>query len=200
MTFFIILTLLMIIVALLIFIKKRGEYEAAILARKIEISEQLKRTMAMGLAYRFNFPTVKTEDGKVKFEKGSNLFLKQNPLEFEDFVADVMKKRFGGTTFVTSQSGDFGVDFEQSRENGLYLGQVKVYKHDLGYEPIAILHSKMIKQEAKGGYVVTTGDFTDAAKDYAKGINIEIINGVQLVDYWLEKMDSTVYSFNNEFT
>lgn len=153
----------------------------------------------MGLYYRFNFPKVKNEKQENVFEKSTNLFIKQVPFEFEEFVAEIMKSKYGGSVITTSKSGDFGVDFEQEREDGLYLGQAKAKKHDLDFSPIALVHSNMIKQGAKGGYVITTSDFTPSAKKYAENLNIELINGEELVTYWLESMDSKVYELSGEF-
>lgn len=196
----IILTIQFLIIGGLIwYIKKRSDYEASLIARKIETGLNLKRTMAMGLASRFNYPTKRNEDNEVVFEKATNIFLKQTPYEFEKFVSEVMEKVFGGKAYTTAKSGDFGVDFEHDREDGLYLGQVKVYKDDLDYSPIALIHSNIVKQGAKGGYVITTSDFTPAAKRYAKELNIELIDGVQLVTYWLESMESKVYEPKGEF-
>ncbi|WP_068672174.1 restriction endonuclease [Oceanobacillus sp. Castelsardo] len=194
-----VLMLLLIIGGLVWYIKKRNEQEAALIARKIESSVELKRTMAMGLCYRFNFPKVKNEKQENVFEKSTNLFIKQVPFEFEEFVAEIMKIKYGGSVITTSKSGDFGVDFEQDREEGLYLGQAKAKKHDLDFSPIALVHSNMIKQGAQGGYVITTSDFTPSAKKYAENLNIELINGVDLVTYWLESMDSKVYELSEEF-
>ncbi|RKQ29331.1 restriction endonuclease [Oceanobacillus halophilus] len=188
-----VLLLLLIICGLIWYIKKRNEQETALIARKIETSVELKRTMAMGLSYRFNFPKVKNEKQENVYENSTDLFLKQMPFDFEEFVAEIIKSKYGGSIITTSKSGDFGVDFEQETEDGLYLGQAKAKKHDLDFSPIALIHSNMVKQGAKGGYVITTADFTPAAKKYAEGLNIELINGIQLVTYWLESMDSKVY-------
>lgn len=186
-------------VILYIFFKKRGEREAALIARKIDSSLELKKTLAMGLYLRFNYPRVKDANGHVQYEKGTELFMKQLPYDFEDFVASVYQKRFGGDVFVTNKSGDFGVDFEQVIDGELFLGQAKAFKHDVGYEPIAILHSNMIKQNAKGGYLITTAQFTDGAWEYAKDLNIQLIDGVALVENWLESLDQKVYSLETEF-
>lgn len=180
------------------YFKRRNELESSFLAMKIESSLELKQTMAMGLYLRFNFPRTKKEDGTFVYEKGSEVFLKQNPYDFEGFAADVIKKRFGGDVYVTNRSGDFGIDFEHINEKDLFLGQVKAYKEDVNFEPIAILHSNMVKQNATGGYFITTSGYTKAAKEYAEGLNIKLINGVQLVDYWLETVDNTVYSLSEQ--
>ncbi|MCM3594183.1 restriction endonuclease [Metabacillus idriensis] len=191
--------LLMIIGSLLFYIKRSGDYKSAVLSNKIESSLELKKTMALGLAIRFNYPRVDKDDGTYEFEKSSDIFLKQLPLEFEEFVAQIFKKKYGGDIYVTRATGDFEIDFEHTRETGLYLGQVKAYRHDLDFKPIAIIHSNMIKQNAVGGYVITTSSFTKAAREYAKNLNIQLIDGVQLVDYWLESMDSLVYETNAEY-
>jgi restriction system protein len=190
--------LILINVGIYLYFKKRNDLESALLAEKLESSLELKQTLAMGLYLRFNYPRTKKEDGSTAFDRGSEIFIKQLPYEFEDFVASVIKKRFGGDVFVTSRSGDFGVDFEHITEKGLFLGQAKVYKEDVNFEPIAILHSNMVKQNAVGGYIITTSGYTKAAKEYAKELNIELINGVALVEYWLGSIDNTVYSLSNE--
>ena len=58
-----------------------------------------------------------------------------------------------------------------------------------GFGPIAIIHSQMVKQGAVGGYVVTTSDFTANARNYAQGLNMDLINGRQLVELWLEFLE-----------
>lgn len=47
----------------------------------------------------------------------------------------------------------------------------------------------MIKQNAKGGYVITTSAFTKAAKQYAEGLDIELVDGVRLVELWLDGVE-----------
>ncbi|MBD3108156.1 restriction endonuclease [Bacillus sp. AGMB 02131] len=153
----------------------------------------MKKTMAMGLYYRFNFPRTKDSDGNQIFEKSTELFIKQLPLEFEDFVANVLQKKFGGDSLLASRSSQFGIDFEHHTDEGLFLGQAKVLSHDLPFETIAILHSNIVKRNAEGGYLVTTGGFTRAAKEYAEGLNIQLIDGVKLVEYWLESMNHQIY-------
>ncbi|WP_010648780.1 restriction endonuclease [Oceanobacillus massiliensis] len=195
----IIILLLIIIGGLIWYIKKRDEQEAAIIVRKIETSLELKRTMAMGLYYRFNFPRVKNDNQEIEFLKSTDLFLKQLPYQFEDFVVPIMKNQYGGHAFTTVKSGDYGIDFEHEREDGLYLGQVKAYKENLDFTPIALIHSNMVKRGAKGGYVVTTSNFSPAARKYAKDLNIELIDGIKLVTYWLEALANKVYESNEEF-
>ena len=164
--------------------KKEDQYQTSLLANHIESSNELKRTLAMGLYMRF---CKEREDHDPQY---SSIYLKQDPIQFERFVADIMEKTHGGSTWVTPPTGDFGVDFEHETEKGLFLGQVKCYQGDLNFEPIALIHSNMVKREAVGGYVITTGSFTPAAYEYAKELNIELYDGVKFVETWLASLRS----------
>lgn len=140
-------------------------------------TEEFKRTLALGIYQRFC---------KENEEKSySSIFIKNNPLEFEHFIADIFKHKYGRSTFVTKSSGDFGVDIEHGVGEEKVLGQVKCYKDDVGYEPIALLHSNMVKQNISQGYVVTTSNFTENARSYAQGLQIDLITGTDLVEMWL---------------
>ncbi|MDQ0899183.1 MULTISPECIES: restriction endonuclease [unclassified Paenibacillus] len=148
----------------------------------LKINHELRDTLKHGIYQRFK----KDEDNPDK----------EDPFDFEYFVAEIMEHIHDSRTYVTKKSGDFGVDIEEYREDGLYLGQVKCYDKPLKYEPIAIIHSQMIKQGAKGGYVVTTSSFTEKARDYAEGLNIELIEGTQLVEMWLRRLESRAVFHN----
>ncbi len=164
-------------------VKRKTNFKTALLTSHIDSSEEMKRTLAMGLYLRFTNDEIN--------EKGySSMYIKQDPISFESFVAEVFEKARGGNTWVSPPTGDFGVDFEHDTEEGRYLGQVKCYKGDLPYNPIALIHSNMVKQGAIGGYVVTTGSFTKSAKEYAEGLNIELIDGVKLVEIWLAGLEN----------
>ncbi|MEN2767493.1 restriction endonuclease [Ornithinibacillus xuwenensis] len=166
--------------------KKRNSHKTALLAGHIDASETLKKTLAMGIYLRFReekesyHPTIKE----------NNTFLKQDPYAFESFVAAIIESAKGGSTWVSPSTGDNGVDFEHTIENEKFLGQVKCYKDNVDYEPIAILHSNMMKEQAKGGYVITTSSFTNDAKKYAKGLDIELIEGVDLVELWIAGLNT----------
>ncbi|WP_337034852.1 restriction endonuclease [Paenibacillus illinoisensis] len=140
--------------------------------------EDMKETLRIGLYNRFK--------RDLEEEK------KENPLLFEHFVGEIMSSVRGGNIHVTKSSGDFGIDIEEQTEEGLFLGQVKCYSdmNLVGFGPIAIIHSQMVKQGAVGGYVVTTSDYTSNARNYAEGLDIELINGLQLVELWLEHLET----------
>lgn len=176
---------IMLVIAFIhyLYTKRNNEYKVSLVVNHLNSSDEIKKTLAMGLYLRF-----KKEN--VDAPKYSSTYIKQDPLQFERFVADIFEKAKGGSTWVSRASGDFGVDFDHTLNDELYLGQVKCYQGDLSFEPIALVHSNMVKRNAKGGYVVTTGSFTPAARSYAKGLNIELIDGVRLVDIWLASVNN----------
>lgn len=162
--------------------KKEDQYQTSLLANHIESSNELKKTLAMGLYLRFR---KENEENPPNY---SEIYIKQDPIHFETFAAEIIEKTRGGSTWVTSPTGDFGVDFEHETENGLFLGQVKCFQGDLPFDPIALIHSNIVKRGAAGGYVITTGSFTPAAYEYAKGLNVDLIDGVKLVESWLSSL------------
>jgi restriction system protein len=171
----------LIIIVLLGFIyyqwKKGKDFRETEAFKNYTSTEEFKRTLAFGIYQRFS----KENDEK----SYSSSFLKNTPLDFEHFIADILKHKYGESIFVTKSSGDFGVDIEHKIGETKVLGQVKCYKDDVGYEPIALIHSNMVKQNASKGYVVTTSNFTGNARSYADGLNIDLITGIDLVEMWL---------------
>lgn len=165
--------------------KKKNEYLSSLIVKQMNANEEVKRTLAMGLYNRFKKTNFDTEGIDIQ----TNLFIKQDPLAFEHFVGRIFEKLYGGDVFVTQGSGDYGVDIEHTREDGLHYGQVKCYKENLSYEPIALVHSNMVKFNAVKGFVVTTSDFSENAREYAKGLNVDLINGIELVELWMESLE-----------
>ncbi|AYF06479.1 MULTISPECIES: restriction endonuclease [Bacillus] len=161
--------------------KRRKDHHLYQLIARFNKDEEFKRTLAMGLYYRFMKP--------LENEKCSSVFIRQTPLEFEAFVADVIEKYYGGSAFVTVATGDYGVDFEHTVNGDLYLGQVKCLCSDMSYKAIALVHSNIAKREAKGGYVVSTGGFSKNAKKYGEELNIQLIDGSRLAEMYMESIE-----------
>jgi restriction system protein len=66
--------------------KRNNNYQASLLAQHINTSEEMKRTLAMGLYLRF-----KSENAE-NTPKFSSTYIKQDPIMFEHFVAKCLKK------------------------------------------------------------------------------------------------------------
>lgn len=150
--------------------------------------DKIYETLALGMYHRFK--SIESDFS----QNGSNK--KETPIMFESFVALIMENTLGGKATVTPPSGDFGVDIIHTLKNkDTYLAQVKCYDpaDKIKYEPISILHSNIIKRNAVGGYFVTTSDYNNNAKIYAEGLNIRLINGFELAQYWLEAKESWIH-------
>jgi restriction system protein len=182
--------IILLVIVVIFSLKFRSELETT---RKTVIdlmntNSEMKKTVAMGLYYRFsgdkNMELLEQERKRI-----SKSFVKNTPFEFEHFVARVMQDYYGGEAHVTQASSDFGVDIEHKRGNELYLGQVKCYEKDLPFDSIAIIHSQMVKQNATGGFIVTTSSYTENAKLYAIGLSIELIDGSELVELWSKTLE-----------
>ncbi len=146
------------------------------LNRLLGMKNDIHKTLLAGIYQRF-----KKEEGKTV----------DTPYDFEDFVAKVISEYSGIKATTTSRSGDGGIDFIQEGPNGLYLGQVKCYAltDAVNYVPIAILHSQIVRQGASGGVVVTTSHFNEGAIEYAKSVNIKLIDGEQFLEMWLHTIE-----------
>jgi restriction system protein len=155
-------------------------------------NQEMQQTLAMGLYMRF-----RADEHGIE-EIWSSIFLKGTPIEFESFVAKIMGSYYGGQVSVAPPSGDFGIDIEHTRPDGLYLGQVKCYQSDLPFDSIAIVHSQMVKQNARGGFVVTTGSFTESTRQYADGLNIDLIDGYRLVQFWANVNENELKQIKKE--
>lgn len=151
--------------------------------------EELAKTLTIGLYHRFK---------KDKDANESSEYKQESPYDFESFVAKILQRQYGGQINVTSKSGDGGIDIEHQRSEGLFLGQVKCELNNVNYIPAAVLHSQMVKQGAVGGYVISVRDFEQSTKDYVQGLNIQLINGKELVKMWLHPQPASKKSFIEE--
>ncbi|WP_110926284.1 restriction endonuclease [Bacillus massiliglaciei] len=116
-----------VLLGLLIFQwKKQRSFSEEEDYKQITVTDEFKRTIALGLYQRFC--------KEVEEKKYSPIFLKNYPFDFEHFIADVLKHKYGFESFVTKSSGDFGIDIEHGTNEDKVLGQVKCYREDIGYE------------------------------------------------------------------
>jgi restriction system protein len=102
--------------------------------------------------------------------------------KFEQLVGEHFRRQ--GFTIRENEAGgaDGGVDLVLTRGADRYLVQCKQWRaRQVGVAPVRELYGVMAAERAAGGYVVTSGVFTDEAKRFAEGREIELINGEQLV-------------------
>lgn len=100
--------------------------------------------------------------------------------DFERFVSEAFR-RLGFSVHDTPTGADGGVDLELRKSGELYLVQCKRWRaFKVGVEIVRELYGVMAARGAAGGFVVTSGVFTDEAKKFANGRNIELWDGVKL--------------------
>jgi restriction system protein len=103
--------------------------------------------------------------------------------EFEMLVGESFRRRGFSVEETGGGGADGGVDLVVSRGADRYLVQCKQWKaRQVGVETVRELYGVMAARRVAGGYVVTSGVFTDEAKRFAEGREIKLIAGDQLVE------------------
>ena len=105
-----------------------------------------------------------------------------SPGDFEHYVADLFRQK-GYRVIVRGGSGDHGVDLELFGENNRRaVVQCKRYRDTVGEKVVRDLYGTLLHERASHAFLVTTADVSDAARKWAKGKPITIIDGSTLVD------------------
>lgn len=99
-----------------------------------------------------------------------------NGYEFEKSLAEVYKAN-GYETFITSKSGDGGVDIVIWNKNKMktYV-QCKAFKGKAGVAIVRELYGVMVSDKVDSGVVACLGGFTSGAKEFAESKNITLID------------------------
>lgn len=101
--------------------------------------------------------------------------------EFELLVGEGFRRR--GFAVLESGGGgaDGGVDLRLARGNERFVVQCKHWRaFKVGVEVVRQLYGVMAATGAAGGFVVSSGRFTDEASRFASGRNVELIDGPKL--------------------
>ena len=105
---------------------------------------------------------------------------RMDPFEFESFVLEIYR-RLGWTVRGTRRTGDGGVDGFLTRAGLTLVLQCKRQKGNVGEPVVRDLLGSTIHAAASGGLLVTTSDFTDAAKRWAMGKPLTLVDRTQLM-------------------
>lgn len=101
--------------------------------------------------------------------------------DFELLVGEVFRMR--GFTVVENDNGgaDGGIDLVLKKDGEVFLVQCKQWRaYKVSVNIVRELLGVMVTKGAAGGFVVTSGIFTAEAQSFAKGQNIELIDGSML--------------------
>lgn len=104
--------------------------------------------------------------------------------EFEQLVAEIFRRK-GYSVSMTEDSADGGVDVVLHRRGVRSFVQCKQWRSaKVGVGVVRELYGVMAAEGVEEGFVVTCGTFTEAAKDFAHGLSIHLIDYYDLCE-WL---------------
>ncbi len=107
---------------------------------------------------------------------------RMEPTEFEEFVATLFRG-MGYRVESTRASGDEGVDLRLRRGRHTAVVQCKRYQGSVGQPVVRDLYGTMLHVGADEAYLVTTGRITRAARRWAQGKPIHLVDGARLVEW-----------------
>lgn len=101
--------------------------------------------------------------------------------EFEMLVGEVFRQRGCAVAETGGGGADGGFDLVLRKGGEKFLVQCKQWKaYKVGVTTVRELYGVMAAEGAAGGFVVTSGVFTQEAKSFAAGKNIGLIDGAEL--------------------
>ena len=101
--------------------------------------------------------------------------------EFEMLVGEAFRRKGYMVSETGGGSADGGVDLVLRKDGEKFLVQCKQWKaFKVGVTTIRELYGVMAAGGATGGFVVTSGVFTQEAESFAEGRNIDLIDGSEL--------------------
>jgi restriction system protein len=100
---------------------------------------------------------------------------------FEQLVGETFRNRGFSVKETGSAGADGGVDLELRKESELHLVQCKHWKAlNVSVDVVRQFYGVMASRGAASGYVVTSGHFTEAARRFAQGRHVHLIDGAEL--------------------
>jgi len=102
--------------------------------------------------------------------------------DFELLVGEAFRRRGFSVVETGGESADGGVDLKLSKGGEVFLVQCKQWRaYKVSVNVVRELFGVMAAQGATGGFVVTSGRFTEEARAFAEGRNIELLDGPALM-------------------
>jgi restriction system protein len=119
--------------------------------------------------------------------------------QFEKLVGEVFRRKGFAVEERGGNGPDGGIDIALRAGNDKYLVQCKQWKAErVGVATVRELFGVMAAEHAVGGFVVTSGQFTDDAKRFAEGRSIELVGTDTLLALIEETADSKAISIPAE--
>jgi restriction system protein len=104
-----------------------------------------------------------------------------SPKAFERYVGGLFRQK-GYRVNLRGRTGDHGVDLELTGPNARRaIVQCKRYQNTVGEETVRDLYGTLIHEQVSRAFLVTTAEISDAARAWAEGKPITLIDGETLV-------------------
>lgn len=103
--------------------------------------------------------------------------------EFEELVGEAYRRQGYTVTETGGGGADGGVDLILKKNGENLLVQCKHWKMDkVGVKVVRELYGVVAAESASGGIVISSGSFTQEAKDFARGKPLELLDGSALLN------------------
>jgi restriction system protein len=103
--------------------------------------------------------------------------------EFEELVGEAYRRKGYSVTECGGGGADGGVDLILKKGGEKLLVQCKHWRMDkVGVKVVRELYGVIAAEGASGGIVISSGAFTQEAKNFAKGKPLSLIDGVELAE------------------
>ena len=102
--------------------------------------------------------------------------------QFEKLVGEAFRLQGYAVKETGGGGADGGVDLRLTRNGETYLVQCKQWRAlRIGVDVVRELYGVMAAEGAAGGFVVTSGRFTEEAAKFAAGLNVTLVGGEKLL-------------------
>jgi restriction system protein len=103
--------------------------------------------------------------------------------QFEAIVGEAFRRRGFSVTENAVDGPDGGIDLVLRKDSEKFYVQCKQWKQwKVGVKPIRELYGVITAGGAAGGYFVASGEYTLDAREFARKVSIELIDGAKLVE------------------
>lgn len=105
--------------------------------------------------------------------------------QFERLVGEAFRRQGFAVEETGGSSPDGGIDLVLRKDGERFLVQCKQWRAlKVGVTTVRELYGVMAADGAVGGFVVTSGRFTDEARRFAEGRNVRLVDGAE-VERWV---------------
>jgi hypothetical protein len=104
-----------------------------------------------------------------------------SPADFEHFCRVLLEEMGYAQVQVQGKTGDEGIDLTMYHSGVLVIAQCKRYQSNVGAPAVRDFYGTLMHTRATHGFFITTSDFTHAAREWAQGKPLDLINGSRLI-------------------